>query len=79
MERCGARVHALEIPWGGVFTRDQIAASLGAQKARAAIATGADVVATGNIGCLVQLRMHLARLGSPLRVRHTMQVLRDAG
>lgn len=65
----------------GTYNLDQpdTAASLGAQKARAAIATGADVVATGNIGCLVQLRMHLARLGSPLRVRHTMQVLRDAG
>jgi len=64
----------------GTYNLDQpeIAASLGEQKARAVIATGADVVATGNIGCLVQLRTHLERLGSPIRVRHTLQILRDA-
>jgi glycolate oxidase iron-sulfur subunit len=56
----------------------EIAASLGEQKARAVTGTGAHVVATGNIGCLTQLRVHLARLGSPIRVRHTMQILRDA-
>lgn len=64
----------------GTYNLDQpeIAASLGAQKARAIIATGADLVATGNIGCLIQLRAHLAGLGSKLQVLHTMQVLRDA-
>ncbi|MSU69865.1 MAG: glycolate oxidase subunit GlcF [Opitutaceae bacterium] len=64
----------------GTYNLDQpeIAASLGGQKARAVIATGAEIVASGNIGCLTQLRAHLARLGSPVRVRHTMQVLRDA-
>jgi glycolate oxidase iron-sulfur subunit len=64
----------------GTYNLDQpaIAASLGEQKARAVIATGAECVVSGNIGCLTQLRAHLARLGSPIRVRHTMQVLRDA-
>jgi len=64
----------------GTYNLDQpeIATSLGEQKARAAIATGADVVATGNIGCLTQLQAHLEKLGSPIRVRHTMQILRDA-
>lgn len=64
----------------GTYNIDQpeIAASLGEQKARAVIATGADLVATGNIGCLTQLRTHLARLGSRIRVRHTMQIVRDA-
>ena len=64
----------------GTYNLDQpeIAASLGAQKAQAVLATRADVVASGNIGCLTQLRVHLAKLGSSLRVRHTMQVLRDA-
>jgi glycolate oxidase iron-sulfur subunit len=64
----------------GSYNIDQpeIAASLGEQKARAAMATGADVIATGNIGCLTQLKVHLARLGSHLRVRHTAQILRDA-
>lgn len=64
----------------GTYNLDQplIAASLGRQKAQAALATGANLIATGNIGCLIQLRSHLARLGSPVPVRHTMQVLRDA-
>ncbi|MSU46143.1 MAG: glycolate oxidase subunit GlcF [Lacunisphaera sp.] len=64
----------------GTYNLDQpdIAASLGGQKACAVIATGADVVVTGNIGCLTQLQAHLAKLGSPICVRHTMQVLRDA-
>lgn len=64
----------------GTYNLDQpaIAASLGAKKAQAVIATGAEVVATGNIGCLTQLSAHLARLGSPIRVRHTLQVVRDA-
>ena len=39
---------------------------------------GEGVVASGNIGCLTQLRVHLEKIGSPVRVRHTMQVLRDA-
>jgi glycolate oxidase iron-sulfur subunit len=56
----------------------QIAASLGQKKAGAILATNAQLVASGNIGCLNQLRLHLVRLGSPLPVRHTMQVLRDA-
>jgi alanine-glyoxylate transaminase/serine-glyoxylate transaminase/serine-pyruvate transaminase len=30
MERCGATVHAIEAPWGEVFTREQIAAALDA-------------------------------------------------
>jgi glycolate oxidase iron-sulfur subunit len=64
----------------GSYNMDQpeIAASLGEQKARAVIATGASVVASGNIGCLTQLRVHLQKIGSPVTVKHTMQVLRDA-
>jgi glycolate oxidase iron-sulfur subunit len=64
----------------GTYNIDQpeIADALGAGKARAIVATGADVAVTGNIGCLTQLRMHLARLGAAVPVRHTMQVLRDA-
>jgi glycolate oxidase iron-sulfur subunit len=65
----------------GTYNLDQpeIAASLGSQKARAVMASGAEIVASGNIGCLTQLRFHLARLGSAIKVRHTVQVLRDAG
>jgi glycolate oxidase iron-sulfur subunit len=64
----------------GTYNLEQpaIASRLGEQKAKAVIATGADLVATGNIGCQVQLRTHLARLGSPVRVQHTMQILHQA-
>ena len=64
----------------GTYNIDQpdTAASLGEKKARAAMATGASAVASGNIGCLTQLRVHLEKLNSPVRVRHTLQVLRDA-
>ena len=64
----------------GSYNLDQpaIASALGEKKAKAVLATGADVLATGNIGCLTQLRAHFARLGSNLPVRHTIQVLRDA-
>ena len=64
----------------GTYNLDQseIAASLGRQKANQVIATGASIVASGNIGCLTQLSAHLAQAGSPIRVRHTMQILRDA-
>jgi glycolate oxidase iron-sulfur subunit len=64
----------------GTYNIDQpeIAASLGEQKAKAVAATGAEVVATGNIGCLTQLRVHLERIAPGVRVRHTMQILRDA-
>lgn len=64
----------------GTYNLDQpaIADSLGRQKAEAAVATGAQIVATGNIGCLTQVRTHLGKLGSPVKVQHTLQVLRDA-
>jgi len=64
----------------GSYNLDQpaIATALGERKAKAVLATGAEVLATGNIGCLTQLRTHFARLGSPLPIRHTIQVLRDA-
>lgn len=64
----------------GTYNIDQpeVAVSLGKQKADNIVATGCDVVAMGNIGCMTQLENQLARSGSSIKVRHTMQVLRDA-
>ena len=64
----------------GTYNLDQpeIAASLGRKKAQAAIETGADVLVTGNIGCLMQLRLHLERAGSRMPVRHTLELLWEA-
>ena len=65
----------------GTYNIDQpvIAASLGRQKAAHVRATAPDLIASGNIGCLTQLRTHLAKDGNaPIPIRHTIQILRDA-
>ncbi len=62
----------LEIPEGeiccgsaGTYNIEQpeIAGRLGQRKAANILRTGADAVAAGNIGCLVQIRTHLAAAG----------------
>lgn len=64
----------------GSYNMDQpeIASSLGEQKVKNIIATGAEFVVTGNIGCMTQVKLHLKKLGSPIQVKHTLQVIRDA-
>jgi glycolate oxidase iron-sulfur subunit len=74
----------LEIPDGdlccgsaGTYNLEQpaLAAQLGRRKAEAVLAAGAEALAAGNIGCLVQIEAHLGRLGRPLPVYHTIQIL----
>ena len=48
------------------------AEELGRQKAESILSTTPDVVATGNIGCLMQIQTHLKR---KIPVLHTMQIL----
>lgn len=65
----------------GTYNIDQpkIASSLGQQKAQHARSTSPDLIASGNIGCLTQLRSHLGKDGGPsVPIRHTIQILRDA-
>lgn len=64
----------------GTYNLDQpdIAAALGRRKAEAVAASGAEWVASGNIGCLTQLQHHLQALGAAIPARHTLQILRDA-
>ena len=52
-----------------------MAATLGEQKARAIMATGAPVVAVANPGCAIQIRAHLEALGSDVEVRHPLQIV----
>lgn len=52
----------------------ELAEQLGRIKASALDGTGGDVVATGNLGCLMQIRRY-----SPLPVVHTVQLLDWAG
>ena len=74
----------VEIPEGdtccgsaGLYNVEQpiIAGELGARKAASIIATGAQIVAAGNIGCLVQIATHAQRQGAHVEALHTMQVL----
>jgi glycolate oxidase iron-sulfur subunit len=51
------------------------AQALGDRKAGWIAPLKPDVVATGNPGCLIQLRQALERKGEPARVVHTIQVI----
>jgi glycolate oxidase iron-sulfur subunit len=53
----------------------QIAHTLGQRKASHILDTGADLVVTGNIGCLTQLTNHLGQSGASMPVMHTVEVL----
>jgi glycolate oxidase iron-sulfur subunit len=64
----------------GTYNIDQpeMANELGKRKAETVIKTGCSAVVTGNIGCIVQLHQSLGKLGHPLPVLHTIQVLDKA-
>jgi glycolate oxidase iron-sulfur subunit len=65
---CGsAGIYNLEQP--------QIAQELGQRKAQQIIESGADVLVSGNIGCLTQIESHLRQQGHVLTVWHTIQLL----
>jgi glycolate oxidase iron-sulfur subunit len=59
----------------GLYNLEQpaIATDLGRRKAAAIRATGAQMVATGNIGCLTQIEAH-----GNIRAHHTIEVLNSA-
>ena len=53
----------------------QIASALGQRKATAVLDTRAAIVASGNIGCLVQLDKHLRKRSDRVTILHTVQVI----
>jgi glycolate oxidase iron-sulfur subunit len=53
----------------------EAAAQLGERKARNILSTGADVLVSGNPGCLLQVRASLDRLGKPVTLKHPIEVL----
>ncbi len=76
-----------EIPEGelccgsaGTYNLEQpkLAQRIGERKARNILSTGAAAIATGNIGCMTQIQNHLAALGQPLPIWHTIEVLDQA-
>ncbi len=66
----------------GTYNLDQpaLAHALGQRKAKAVLATGASVVASGNIGCLTQLATHLTSIAGAdaPRVVHTIELVDEA-
>ena len=64
----------------GTYNLEQpeLAHQIGERKARNILTTGADAVVTGNIGCMTQIQTHLAILGQPLPIWHTVEVLAQA-
>ena len=62
---------------GGIYNvlEPEMAATLGEQKARAIMATGARVVAVANPGCAIQIRNHLRAQGSEIQVRHPLEIV----
>jgi glycolate oxidase iron-sulfur subunit len=57
------------------LVQPETARELGDRKAGHIAALNADVVATGNPGCVLQLQSSLARLGEKIPVVHTIQLL----
>lgn len=53
----------------------QPATELGDRKANHILETGASAVVTGNPGCLLQIRASLERVGKPLPVFHTIELI----
>ncbi len=64
----------------GTYNIDQpeIAAELGRRKAERLLEAEADLVVSGNIGCIMQMRGALAGLGSELPVMHIAEILHQA-
>ncbi len=55
-----------------------LASEIGRGKVEALLASGADVVATGNPGCMLQIQAHLKARGSSVRVMHPVELLLPA-
>jgi glycolate oxidase iron-sulfur subunit len=53
----------------------EAAGELGDRKARAVLATGADLMVTANPGCLLQVAASVARQGARIGLAHTVEVL----
>jgi glycolate oxidase iron-sulfur subunit len=60
------------------LTHPDAAGRLGERKVERIVATGAEMVVTGNPGCMVQISAGLRAIGSPIRVIHPVSLLRAA-
>jgi L-lactate dehydrogenase complex protein LldE len=63
--------------FGGTFAvkYPEISGKMASDKVADIVATGADCVLAGDLGCLLQIAGRLSRAGSPVAVRHVVEVL----
>src|SRR5262249_36303699 len=57
------------------LTQPEMAERLGERKARNVLATGAEAVCNGNVGCVLQVARYLRKLRSDLWVAHPIDAL----
>ncbi len=57
------------------ITQPEMSERLGHRKVENAIATQAQIIATANPGCAMQMQAHLRREGSTMRVQHVIELL----
>ncbi len=60
------------------LTQPEMSQRLGRRKAGHLEATGAEIVATGNVGCILQIARQLKEAGSTMRVEHPIDLLDQA-
>lgn len=60
------------------LTQPEMSERLGERKMRNLSATGAEVVATGNVGCILQIARKIKDSGSAMKVAHPMDLLDQA-
>ena len=77
----------IELPESGIccgsagtysITQKEMSLRLGARKANNVTSTGAEVVATGNPGCAMQIENALRRVGSTTQVKYVVDLLDEA-
>jgi glycolate oxidase iron-sulfur subunit len=60
------------------LTQPEMSERLGQRKLNNILATGADVVATGNVGCILQIARMVKERGSPIQIVHPVDLLDQA-
>jgi glycolate oxidase iron-sulfur subunit len=60
------------------ITHPELGGDIGADKVSAVLATGADIVATGNPGCMMQIGAGLLLEGSDVVLRHPVELLDES-
>ncbi len=56
----------------------EVAEQLGQRKAQNILSTGCEAIVAGNIGCIVQIGLHLKQNGQSMPIYHTIEILDQA-